>query len=318
VPIGKHEAIAHMIAETAATTFAMESVSKLASAMSDRGGYDIRLEAAAAKEWNTVRAWEIVDRTLQIRGGRGYETERSLESRGEFPIPVERLMRDARINLIFEGSSEIMHLFMAREAVDKHLEVAGAMIDPKRKPGEKLAALPKILGYYAGWYPPLWLRGLAGPLRYSDWGKLAPHLRFVERSCRKLARESFHGMVVYQAKMERKQGFLFRCVDVVMELFAMAATISRARRMADDRHPEAEKAAQLADLFCRMSRRKVRRLFRDLWSNEDAERNAVAAAVLRGDDVWLEQGILDIGLTPESFKTQSLLALRAKERLATG
>jgi alkylation response protein AidB-like acyl-CoA dehydrogenase len=318
VPIGKHEAIAHMIAEMAATTFAMESVSKLASAMSDRGGYDIRLEAAAAKEWNTVRAWEIVDRTLQIRGGRGYETERSLEGRGEFPVPVERLMRDVRINLIFEGSSEIMHLFMAREAVDKHLEVAGAMIDPKRKPGEKLAAMPKILGYYAGWYPPLWLRGLGGPFRYSDWGKLAPHLRFVERSCRKLARESFHGMAVYQAKMERKQGFLFRCVDVVMELFAMAATVSRARRMADDRDPDAAKAAELADLFCHVSRRKVRRLFRALWSNEDALENSVAAHVLQGEHAWLERGILDIGLRPESFKTQSLLALRAKERVAAG
>ena len=94
MPIWKHEAIAHEIAEMAATTFAMESVSKLASAMADRGGYDIRLEAAAAKEWNTVRAWEIVDETLQIRGGRGYETERSLAGRGEFPIPVERVMRD--------------------------------------------------------------------------------------------------------------------------------------------------------------------------------------------------------------------------------
>src|SRR5215471_9503055 len=162
VPIWKHEAIAHKVAEMAATTFAMDSVSKLASAMSDRGGYDIRLEAAAAKEWNTVRAWEIIDETLQIRGGRGYETERSLAGRGETPIAVERLMRDARINLIFEGSSEIMHLFMAREAVDKHLEVAGVMIDPRKKPGEKMAALPKILGYYAGWYPPLWLRGLGG------------------------------------------------------------------------------------------------------------------------------------------------------------
>ncbi len=318
VPIGKHEAISHMIAEMAATTFAMESVSKLASAMSDRGGYDIRLEAAAAKEWNTVRAWELVDRTLQIRGGRGYETERSLEGRGEFPVPVERLMRDARINLIFEGSSEIMHLFMAREAVDKHLEVAGAMIDPKRKPGGKLAALPKILGYYAGWYPPLWLRGLGGPLRYSDWGRLASHLRFVERSCRKLARESFHGMAVYQAKMERKQGFLFRCVDVVMELFAMAATISRARRMADDHDPDAARAVELADLFCRTSRRKVRRLFRDLWRNEDALRNTVAAHVLGGEHAWLERGILDIGLGPDAFKTQSLLALRAKERIAAG
>jgi alkylation response protein AidB-like acyl-CoA dehydrogenase len=318
VPIWKHEAIAHGIADMAATTFAMDSISKLASAMADRGGYDIRLEAAAAKEWNTVRCWELVDATLQIRGGRGYETERSLEGRGEFPIPVERVMRDVRINLIFEGSSEIMHLFMAREAVDKHLQVAGAMIDPSKGRREQLAALPGILGHYARWYPPLWLRGLAGPLRYRDWGRLAPHLRFVEQSCRKLARESFHGMVVYQAKMERKQGFLFRCVDVVMELFAMAATLSRARQMVDARDPEAERALELADLFCRGARRKVRRLFHDLWRNDDAHKNRVAAGVMRGEQAWLEQGAMDIGLTAEAFKTRSLLAQRreGRERVA--
>jgi alkylation response protein AidB-like acyl-CoA dehydrogenase len=312
VPIGKHEAIAHKIATMAATTFAMESVARLSAAMADRGGYDIRLEAAAAKEWNTVRAWEMIDETLQIRGGRGYETERSLEQRGEFPIPVERVMRDARINLIFEGSSEIMHLFMAREAVDKHLEVAGAMIDPKKTPGERMSAMPKILGFYAGWYPPLWLRGLGGPFRYNEFGKLATHLRFVERSARKLARESFHGMSVYQAKMERKQGFLFRCVDVVMELFAMAAVVSRARKMADERDPEAVHAADLADLFCRLSRRKVRRLFADLWSNEDARLNRIASRVLAGEESWLEKGILDIGLTPEAFKTRSILSQRGR------
>jgi Acyl-CoA dehydrogenase, C-terminal domain len=294
----------------AATTFAMDSVSKLASAMSDRGGYDIPLEAAAAKEWNTVRCWEIIDTTLQIRGGRGYETERSLEARGEFPIPVERVMRDVRINLIFEGSSEIMHLFMAPEAVDKHLQVAGAMIDPTKKRREQLAALPGILGYYARWYPPLWLRGLGGPFRYRDWGPLATHLRFVEQSCRKLARDSFHGMSVYQAKMERKQGFLFRCVDVVMELFAMAATLSRARQMVDDRDPDAARALGLADLFCRTARRKVRRLFLDPWSNEDARKKRVAASVMGGEQVWLEQGAMDIGLTAEAFKTRSLLAQR--------
>jgi alkylation response protein AidB-like acyl-CoA dehydrogenase len=313
VPIWKHEAIAHHIADMAATTFAMDSVSKLASAMADRGGYDIRLEAAAAKEWNTVRAWEIVDRTLQIRGGRGYETERSLAGRGEFPIPVERVMRDARINLIFEGSSEIMHLFMAREAVDKHLQVAGAIIDARKSTGEKLGALPGILGYYGGWYPPLWLRGLAGPFQYRDWGRLAPHLRFVERSCRKLARESFHGMAVHQARMERKQGFLFRCVDVVMELFAMAATISRTRQMLDHRDPEAEQALALADLFCRNARRKVRRLFRDLWRNEDAGKNRVAASVMQGEQAWLERGAMDIGLTAEAFKTRSVFEQRQGE-----
>ena len=308
VPIWKHEAIAHRVADMAATTFAMDSISKLASAMADRGGYDIRLEAAAAKEWNTVRAWEIADQTLQIRGGRGYETENSLEGRGETPVPVERIMRDCRINLIFEGSSEVMHLFMAREAVDKHLQVAGAMIDPKNGVNQKLAALPKILAYYAGWYPPLWLRGLGNPFRYGEWGKLAPHLRFIDRSARKLARESFHGMAVYQAKMERKQGFLFRCVDVVMELFAMSATISHARQMLDAHDAHGERAIELADLFCRNARRRVQKSFRDLWRNDDAVKNRVAANVMKGEHTWLEDGYINLELTSEALKPGFLTA----------
>ena len=118
-------------------------------------------------------------------------------------------------------------------------------------------------------------------------------------------------MTVYQGKMERKQGFLFRCVDVVMELFAMAATISRARQMVDDRDPDGERALELADLFCRTARRKVRRLFRDLWANEDMRKNGVAASVMQGEQVWLERGAMDIGLTAQAFKTRSLVEQRA-------
>jgi alkylation response protein AidB-like acyl-CoA dehydrogenase len=311
VPIWKHEAVAHRIGDMAATTFAMDSIAKLASAMADRGGYDIRLEAAAAKEWNTVRAWEIADRTLQIRGGRGYETESSLKGRGETPIPVERVMRDCRINLIFEGSSEVMHLFMAREAVDKHLQVAGAMIDPKNGAAQKLAAMPKILGYYAVWYPPLWLKGLTGWTRYGDWGPLATHLRFIERSARKLARSSFHGMAIYQAKMERKQGFLFRCVDIVMELFAMSATVSHARQLRDAGSAEAKQALGLADLFCHQARRRVKASFKSLWSNEDAKLNQVAAQVMKGEDTWLAVGRMDLGFSADAFKTQPITGARS-------
>ena len=310
VPIGKHEAMAHNLADFAATTFAMDSVSKLASQLADRSGYDIRLEAACAKEWNTVRAWEIADKTLQIRGGRGYETERSLATRGETPIPVERTMRDCRINLVFEGSSEVMHLFMAREAVDKHLEVAGAMIDPKTGFSGKLSAMPKILGYYASWYPPLWFKGLGNLFAFSDWGPLAGHMRFVERSCRRLARASFHGMALYQAKMERKQAFLFRCVDIVMELFAMAASMSHARALKDSGAADWENAQELADLFCRNARRKVNRWFQDLWSNDDALKNKVADKVLRGQEAWLEEGALNLGLPQEAYRTRAISAGR--------
>ena len=292
-PVGKHEAIAHKISSMAAHTFAMEAIAALATEMADRGGYDIRLEAAAAKEWNTDRTWEIVDDTMQIRGGRGYETEKSLAERGEQPIGVERIMRDYRINKIFEGSSEIMHLFMAREMVDKHLQVAGAMIDPDKPMAAKLAALPRMGAFYAGWYPTRWLGWGRWP-RYSEFGALATHLRFVERSARKLARASFHGMLRYQARLQNKQAFLFRLVDVANELFAMAATVARARALAEKQRPEAAEARHLADLFCRISRRRVQRLFDALWDNDDVRLYRAGVDVLDGRHEWLEKGILGL------------------------
>jgi alkylation response protein AidB-like acyl-CoA dehydrogenase len=296
-PVGKHEAIAHKIADMAATTFAMESIAALATEMSDRGGYDIRLEAAACKEWNSDRTWEIVDETMQIRGGRGYETATSLKARGEAPIAVEQIMRDYRINKIFEGSSEIMHLFMAREAVDKHLQVAGAMIDPERSMADKLAELPKISSFYASWYPTRWLGWGQWP-RYQEFGALASHLRFVERNTRRLSRQIFHGMVAYQGKLQNKQAFLFRLVDVANELFAQASSVCRAQAMEAAGHPDAANAVELADLFCRNSRRHVLQLFHDLWANDDVRKYKVALRVLDGKHAWLEEGILKLSERP--------------------
>ncbi len=299
-PIGKHEAIAHKISDIAAYTYAMESIVDLATAMADDKSLDIRLEAAASKEWNTFRGWQIVDETMQVRGGRGYETEDSLEARGEEPIPVERMMRDYRINKIFEGSSEIMHLFMAREAVDKHLQVAGDLVDPKKEPAEKLAALPKVAAFYAAWYPRLWIAG-GLPTRYSEFGELAGHLRFVERASRKLARQIFHGMVVYQGGLQNKQAFLFRLVDVANELFAMASSVSRAQAMIERGDLAATRAVEIADLFCRMSRRRIGQLFHELWHNDDALKYRTAQRILDGEHLWLEEGILHAVGSAESL-----------------
>ena len=287
-PVGKHEAIAHKIADMAAKTFAMESIAKLTTSMSNQGNHDIRLEAAACKLWNSNRGWEIVDDAMQIRGGRGYETEASLAARGEEPVGVERMMRDYRINRIFEGSDEIMHLFMAREAVDKHLQVAGALLDPRLSVAQRLAALPRIAAFYAWWYPTRWLGWGRWP-RYAGFGRFARHLRFVDRSSRRLAREIFHGMVIHGAKLQHKQGFLFRVVDIANELFAMTASSARARTMAEAGLPEAERAAEVADLFCRSATRNVRKLFRELWSNDDVGKYRVALGVLEGDQAWMEK-----------------------------
>ncbi len=288
VPIGKHEVIAHKISDIAATTFAMESIVKLTSYLANDKKLDLRLESAACKEWNSCHGWEIVDQTMQIRGGRGYETEASLRARGEKPIAVERSMRDMRINKIFEGSSEIMHLLMAREAVDKHFTVASALIDPKSTTGDKIKALPKIGIFYAGWYPTRWMKTLFTP-RFGQYGKWAKHLRFIHRSAAKLARESFHGMALYRDKLGlKKQVFLFRLVDIVNELFAMSATIARAIALEKRGAPEAKEAAELAEAFCRKSRRVVKQRFGELWGNEDDEKVALSRSVMDGNHEWLE------------------------------
>lgn len=286
-PVGKHEAITHKLATLASVTFAMESWTRLACELSKREGYDIRLEAAAAKEWVSTRAWTQLDEVVQIRGGRGYETEGSLKARGEDGWPLERMLRDSRINRIFEGSSEIMHLFMAREMVDRHLKVAGALFDKKATTGDKLKALPAIAMFYAAWYPPLWW-GLGTFFRYGKFGKLATHLRFAERASRKLARNVFHGMVRYQAKLERKQVFLFRTVDLAMEIAVLCATVVRAQKMADRGDPAGARAIELADLFAADARRYVERQFHDLWANDDDLKTAVGRSMLDGAYTFME------------------------------
>jgi hypothetical protein len=117
-------------------------------------------------------------------------------------------------------------------------------------------------------------------------------------------------MALYQAKMERKQGFLFRCVDIVMELFAMATTISHARSIRDAGGVEGKQALELADLFCRQARRRVKHSFAALWRNDDAKLNSIAAQVMKGEDEWLLEGRLALGWKPEDFRTHFLTAQR--------
>ncbi|MZD04834.1 acyl-CoA dehydrogenase [Streptomyces sp. SID5785] len=291
-PVALHEAVGAKISYIAATTFALEALVDLSSQMADEDRNDIRIEAALAKLYGSEAAWRIADELVQIRGGRGYETAESLAARGERAVPAEQLLRDLRINRIFEGSTEIMHLLIAREAVDAHLSVAGDLIDPDTTLADKARAGVRAGGFYARWLPGLVAGPGQLPTAYGEFGELATHLRYVERSARKLARSTFYAMSRWQGRMETKQGFLGRVVDIGAELFAMSAACVRAEHLRAT-GPHGRAAYQLADTFCRQSRLRVEELFTRLWSHTDDLDRKVVRATLDGAYTWLEEGVLD-------------------------
>jgi hypothetical protein len=199
-------------------------------------------------------------------------------------------MRDLRINRIFEGSNQVMRLFIAREALDVHLKVAGDVVMPNVPLGKRLAGLVRSGVFYAGWYPSRWLGWGHWP-QYGEFGPLAGHLQWIERTSRRLARQLLHLMVLNGPALEKKQGLLFRAVDVGAELFAMTATIVRAQRDVK-RGTGGRTAYELADTFCRASRRRVEALFAGIQSNDDVFNYDIARSLLEGRYTWLEEGVV--------------------------
>jgi alkylation response protein AidB-like acyl-CoA dehydrogenase len=290
-PIGRHAAIADKIARMTANIFAMESMTLYTASLVDRDKKaDIRLEAAMCKMWGSEAAWEIANDTMQIRGGRGYETADSLRARGDEPAPVERLFRDSRINTIFEGSSEIMRLFIAREALDPHLKIAAAALNSRLPGTQRMKAALKAAWFYAGWYPKQFLPRPAG-FNSDVHPVLRRHLRYAARTSRRLARTLFRAMVRQGPKLERRQVLLGRFVDIGTELFAIVATCSRAQALLASRdEPARRELLGLVDYFCRSARLRIRRNFQGVRHNADGPAYHLAQEVLSGKHEWLEQG----------------------------
>jgi alkylation response protein AidB-like acyl-CoA dehydrogenase len=293
LPVGQHDAVAQKIAFIAGTSFGIEAMLDVSSRLADEKRNDIRIEAALAKLYGSEMCWQVVDELIQVRGGRGYETAESLKARGEKPVPAEQLLRDMRINRIFEGSTEIMHLLIAREAVDQHLQIAGDIIEPDVPLPEKAKTAAKAGGFYARWLPKLATGKGTVPTSYAEFGPLAEHLRFAERNCRKLARSTFYGMGRWQGGLEKKQTFLGRIVDIGAELYAIASACVYAQTLSKEDAANAAQYVELADLFCSQARRRIDRLFHDLWFNDDSENYSAARKILDGRYTAFERDLLD-------------------------
>jgi alkylation response protein AidB-like acyl-CoA dehydrogenase len=292
-PIGKHDAVAQKLAFIAGSAFGLEAMLDVAARLADNKRNDIRIEAALCKLYGSELSWQVIDQLMQVRGGRGYETAESLKARGEKPVAVEQCMRDMRVNRIFEGSSEIMHLLIAREAVDTHLQAAGGLLMAGGDAKAKADAAVKAGLFYGKWLPQLAVGKGQNPRSYDEFGELAGYLRYVERASRKLARSTFYGMARWQAKLEYRQTFLARVVDIGAELFAIAATVCYADTIGRETPQRKAEAIELAHLFCAMAKRRADTQFGELFDNDDDARYKAAQKVLDGRYEWLEDGVVD-------------------------
>jgi len=290
VPIGQHSAIAGKIAEMAGNTFAMEAMTFLTSGLVDRKAGDLRIETAMCKMWSTETTWKISDDAMQVRGGRGYETAQSLAGRGEEAIPVERFLRDCRINTIFEGSSEIMRLFVAREALDPHLKVGGAIFNTQLPMSERVKAVFTSGKFYAGWYPRQWFSSGAGKVDNLD-RHLQKHVDDAARTSKKLARGLFHAMARFGPKLDREQLLLSRFVGIATELFAISATCSFAQYKID-RGESAEEVLSVANYFCNSARARIDHYFAGARRNVDKRGYQLTQELLAGKHSSLREGIV--------------------------
>jgi len=290
VPIGQHSAIAGKIAEMAGNTFAMEAMTFLTSGLVDRKAGDLRIETAMCKMWSTETTWKISDDAMQVRGGRGYETAQSLAGRGEEAIPVERFLRDCRINTIFEGSSEIMRLFIAREALDPHLKVGGAIFNTQLPMSERVKAVFTSGKFYAGWYPRQWFSSGAGKVDNLH-RHLQKHVDYSARTSKKLARGLFHAMARFGPKLDREQLLLSRFVGIATELFAISATCSFAQYRIDPGE-SADEVLSVANYFCNSARARIDHYFAGARRNADKRGYQLTQELLAGKHSSLREGIV--------------------------
>ncbi len=297
-PVGEHQAISKKIANFAADTFAMQAMVFLTCSFADRKNADIRLEAAAAKYFCTEKTWTALDDLLQVMGGRGYETAISLYNRGDRPFRVERAMRDMRVGRIFEGSSEVMHLIMAREAMDTHFKLIMPIIMPQK--GQKESKFKLIMNaakFYISWYPKTWMPANTNfNVKHLNAAN-RDHLVFCAKTCKRLARRLFHTMAKYQAKLEYEQILLGNFVEIGTHLFVMAASLAFAEHLLA-KNPNDQTPQELADLFCKNARQHIDAQFRAVKKNHNYLYRKVAKNLMDGKYAWLANDIYD-GVPPK-------------------
>src|SRR5215510_13622499 len=286
-PIGEHTLIGEKLCRAAAYTLALDAVMAFCGAWANKKG-DLRLESAAAKIIGSEWYWEVVNDLFQVRGGRGFMTVESQRKSGEVGIPVMRMLRDARINLVWEGTSEILRIWMAREALSPYIEQGLAFLQ-----GSLSAKITAAL-YYAriGFHSclPFFNSRRTSAMfenEYAEW------VRFIERSTRSFTRSALATTLRHRQSLHNKQLLLQHLVNDSLCLFPMAAMLWFASQ------PEMRTKPGIGELVTYFCQDIADRLHppssitgRVRRHEKDTVVYRLSKAIMSGDYAWLEDGIL--------------------------
>lgn len=264
--IGEYGLIKQKIGHMVVDCYATESAVTLVAALSDGRHEDYAVEAAIAKVFGTEALWRTADEALQVAGGSGYMRE----------LSYERTLRDSRINRIFEGTNEILRLFVALTALndvgqglrEMAKQVRGIFDDPIKGFG--------LLRSYGRKHVE-WRTGYGAQVMDKCALELRPEAESFEELSRQLAAMGDRLLRKHGKKIVEKQFALRRMADVMIDLFVLAATLSRVT--ASIQKNGVDKAApeiQIAQVLAGQVRGRVTRNFRKIDSNDDELIKALA------------------------------------------
>ena len=281
-PLADFEITQRKLSRIASEIYASDSMLGILASLVDRGDNDFSLEAACAKVFASEMVWRAADDMVQLAGGRGYVK----------PYPYERILRDSRINRIFEGANEVLRLFIALNGIQAPAaalkEVGSALRRPLRNLG--------LLGGYARSRVRLRL-GQTSTLDIDLHERLKKHKEYFEKHVAELGSATDRVVIRHREKIVDSQLMLERLADMAIDLFATASVIARTQSLIDERGIEnCDREIALCDLFCIEAGRRFRENRSMLDSREeeiDETRRGVAGFARKGKGYFVTDAILD-------------------------
>jgi len=258
--LNQFEAIKKKIAQITIDLYAAESMIYLTTGLMDKGDLDYSLEAAICKIRGTEITWQGVNECLQMAGGIGFMKE----------YPYERFVRDSRINLIFEGTNEILRLFVALSGIQERGEYL-------KKIGKALKDPIKGFGLLTD-YATDWIKGRITTERIR---RVHPTLMAAKTDFENWAKNlhitSERVLMVHGKDIMYREMITTRLADAAIDLYAMIATISRVNTRIDETDESTcEKEIKICNTFCQQAWRRVRRNLLTIDKNNDNDLKEIA------------------------------------------